>query len=136
MVDPQTNIGPAPAAVTRQVSDERKLNKEVATATYRFVLPPDWEAVSIPGMPADAQSWQNTADAKGVRSVSVYVDTAIQDKAVNKILPVQRNGAGLVLAGDVSDNCTNFITPENLAAGKATGRARATWQGVSFWCDT
>lgn len=132
---PDTMIGPAPPPVTKRVADSRENLKEVSTASYSFMVLPDWEQVSIPGAITGGLSWQNTAGSKGIKSLTIYQNAALQDKAVNKVLPVEVNGAGLVVSGDVSDNCITFTTPESQSAGAATGRARATWQGASFWCD-
>jgi hypothetical protein len=126
----ETTIGPPPAAVVSHVYDKRPAPKRFDERLFTFELPGDWEAFKPAESIAGTQSWRNTAGSKGVRVVTVYTDAAVQELAVNRILPVQVVGEKMSVAGDLSDNCVNFTKPTG------TGKVQGKWQGVEFLCDT
>lgn len=132
LLDTETVIGPAPAAVYSTVTDKRPPPKPIDEKLYAFSLPSDWEKFSLPEAKVGSQSWRNTQGNKGVRVITVYLDSQIQEMAVNRVLPVEPAADHIVLAGDVSDNCINFTSKP--PDGKE--KIAAKWQGVDFICDT
>jgi hypothetical protein len=115
------------------VSASRESPKTITEKFYTFELPHDWEAFQLEQAPPNALSWRNTADNKGVRVITVYLDGAPANFAVNRVLPVQAAGERFGVVSDVSDNCTNFTEP---LKPNPTDTAPAKWQNVSFICDT
>lgn len=134
MMTAETEIGPAPAAVITQVRDGKKAPLKVNEPLMSFELPNDWEKFTPVEAMAGSQSWRNTADNKGVRTITIFTDAMPRVTAVNRIVAVQPSEDGLMLAGDISDNCVNFTNPGQQAS--ATGTATAKWGGVEFVCDT
>jgi hypothetical protein len=79
-------------------------------------------------------SWEGTGKEDSARRVDVYMDTLPATLAVNRLLPLQAQGSGLLPTASVSDNCINFT--DKATANPQTGAAPAKWSGVSFLCDT
>lgn len=131
LLDTETVIGPAPAAVYSTVTDKRPPPKPVDEKVYVFSLPSDWEKFSLPDAKAGSQSWRNTQGNKGVRVITVYLDSPVQELAVNRVLPVEITADHLTITGDVSDNCVNFTSKQSDGKEKIA----AKWQGADFICD-
>lgn len=134
LLESDTVIGPAPAAVVRTVQDRQSAVKNFETAQFSFQLPNDWEPFRLASQPAGSQSWHNTAGNKGVRILTVYLNPAPGSVAVNRVLPVETANDRLSVAGSLSDNCTNFTAPSRQQTGQSV--AVAKWQNVEFLCDT
>lgn len=128
-----TTISDTPPATTSTVKAPSTNKKHINQQSFSMDLPADWQPTSPPDQPYTIYSWHNTTQNKGVRQLNVYVDGAPQ-LAVNRVLPVQANGAELSAAGDVSGNCVDF-TP-NAKNSRASGSMAAKWQDVKFLCDT
>lgn len=145
----ETTIGETPAATVFKVYDSHSVLKHFDEPTFSFDLPRDWEATSLLNAPAGSRSWHNTADSKGVRLITLFVDTIPPNFAINRVVAIQPMEDHLTVLGEVSDNCTNFTDaskqPANtnmtngiaasVATGTATGSSTAKWQGVNFVCD-
>ena len=127
-----TSITDAPPATTSHVSAPTRSTKHIDESFFSLDLPDDWEPTKPPNEPYKIYAWQNTSQNKGVRTLHLYVDGAPR-LAVNRVLPIQADGARLVMLGDVSDNCVNFTD-----GAKSTGSSSLTgkWRGVNFLCDT
>lgn len=133
----ETNIGPTPAAVVSTVHDTRSASKHINEAAFSFDVPNDWEPVQIPGLSAGTRSWQNTKDNKGVRAITLYLDSVPADFAINRVVAVEVADNRMTVSGDVSDNCTNFTGSGGQGSQASNaGKAPAKWQGVNFICDT
>lgn len=131
LFDTETVIGPTPAAVYSTVTDKRPPPKRIDEKSYSFSLPSDWEKFSLPDAKTGSQSWRNTQGNKGVRIITIFLDSPIQEFAVNRVLPVEATADHFTLAGDVSDNCINFTSKQ--PDGKE--KIPAKWQGADFICD-
>jgi hypothetical protein len=131
----ETVIGPAPAAVVTPFKEKKAPTKVVDLPLYSFKLPADWEEFKGGETYAGTRSWRNTVGNKGVQSLTVYVDSPVQQNlAVNRVLPVEvKDSSKLDVAGTVSDNCTSFTTPTKEQSNQ--GKAPAKWQKVDFVCD-
>jgi hypothetical protein len=103
---------------------------------FSLDLPNDWEATIVEGAPAGSQSWRNTANNKGVRLITLYLDAVPANFAINRVVAVEPVENHLTVLGDVSDNCINFTTADKQASAATAGKAPAKWQNVDFICDT
>jgi hypothetical protein len=121
-----------PPISTTTVSTPKQNKKHIDERFFGLDLPADWQPVAPPRQPYAVHSWQNTAQNKGARRLDIYVDGAPR-LAVNRVLPIQANGARLVLLGQVSDNCITFTEG---AKQTAAASMLAKWRGVKFLCDT
>lgn len=131
-LDGDTTISSTPAPSTSKITASESTKQQISTQLFAFDLPADWQPTTSPSQPYRLHSWQNTAGNKGVRVLTVYVDGAPQT-AVNRSLPVQANGARLVMLGGVSDNCVNFT---QAAKETSSDSLPGKWHGVDFLCDT
>lgn len=78
-------------------------------------------------------AWRGASKEDATRLIQVYVDNFPAKQAFNRLQPVKADADGLVLAGDVSENCVNFTDRKN--TNKQTGAAPAKWSGIDFFCD-
>ena len=131
-LQPTGQVSPTPSAKVTHVLADRAGPKYIDDNRWSFDLPSDWEAFTPPNFPPTAHSWRNTADNKGVRVITVYYDGAPANFAVNRVVPVLAEGAGLGNIGDVSDNCINFT---NHTQPSPTDTVPAKWQNTNFVCD-
>lgn len=135
----ETTIGPTPAAVVSTVRDSRSAVKKINDPLYTFEIPQDWEAFQPAEQTTTAptsKSWRNTKGNKGVRVITLYLDSVPVNFAVNRAVALRPEGSHLTVSGDVSDNCVAFTGSDKVAQGSAAGKAPAKWQGVDFICDT
>lgn len=102
-------------------------------STFSIALPTDWKATHVNETPQPTYSWENTTGNKGVETLDVFVDDVPTNFAINSVLPIEANGTKLVLAGEVSDNCTSFTG--GASTSTADGYTAAKWDGVNFLCD-
>lgn len=132
---PETTISATPEARVTQVLGQQTKVKTFKAAGISIDLPQDWEAFTPAKPEKGTYSWRNTANRKGIRTLTLYPNGAPQDMALNRILAVQAAGDRMTLLGSVSDNCTEFSGAGRQPTG-GTGKAPARWQGVQFVCDT
>lgn len=127
-----TSLGGTPPLTTTTVSLPQQNKKHVDEKLFSMDLPADWQSTTPPAQAYSIHSWQNTTGNKGVRRLDLYVDGAPQ-LAINRVLPIQANGAKLIPLGETSDNCVTFTQ-----GAKSTNAAAlpAKWRGVNFLCDT
>ena len=126
-----TFIGPTPPATTTSVATE-PTPKTFDEPLFTIALPIDWrlaESMSSPSM----YRFVATAKPDNARWLDVYVDSVPANFAMNRMLPVQADGAGIAVTGTVSDNCVSFTGP-GVTVG--SGTAPAKWEGITFTCDT
>jgi hypothetical protein len=70
---------------------------------------------------------------QGNRLLDVYEDSQLSKFAINRMVPVEADGASLtVSATEISDNCTAYTTGP---AAQTTVGSIAKWQGINFLCD-
>lgn len=133
-METETAISATPEARVTKVLGTQDKTKEFTAGLVNLRLPNDWEAFKAPDVPAGAYSWRNTAANKGVRVITVYIDSLPRELPVNRVLAVQSSEDRIIAMGSVSENCTNFIDGGRNASGN--GRAPARWDSVRFTCDT
>ncbi len=131
-----TTIGPTPAAVVSTVKDNKTAVKHITDPLFKFDLPDDWEPVQLADQPTGSRSWHNTKLNKGVRIITLFMDSVPANYAINRAVAIQPETNRMTVSGDVSDNCINFTGSDKTAQASATGKAPAKWQGVDFICDT
>jgi hypothetical protein len=131
-----TVIGPTPAAVVSTVHDSRSAQKHIDDPLFSFDVPHDWETFLPTDQTFATRSWRNTSDNKGVRVISLYLDSVPPNFAVNRAVAIQPEGNRMTVSGDVSDNCTAFTGSDQVGQASGSGKAPAKWQGVNFICDT
>ena len=106
--------------------------QHISKNLFTLDLPNTWKPAPPPPVAYTVYSWQGTRD-DSTRRLDIYVDTIPNTMAVNRLLPVQADGAQVAVIGQVSDNCVNFT--DHSPASATSGIAAAKWDGVSFWCD-
>ncbi|MCA9325455.1 hypothetical protein KDA23_05340 [Candidatus Saccharibacteria bacterium] len=120
--EPQTTSVTVPTAQTQTVKGDH----------FTVKIPKGWkpekENVSF-----NVFAWRGASKEAATRLIEIYVDNIPLTKSFNMLLPVKANGNGLLLAGDVSENCVNFTDKKNL--NPRTGAAPAKWSGIDFYCD-
>lgn len=131
LTKPNVRIKNAPA-VTYVVKAPNSQTKQFNQPLFSIALPIDWQSAHAMQTPEPTYSWRNTTGNAGVRTLEIFVDSTPATFAVNRVLPIESNGASLVLASNVSDNCTGF---SNGPTNTQTGQAVAKWAGVNFLCD-
>jgi hypothetical protein len=127
-----TSLGDAPPASTTVVTPHTAGKKHFGAGLFTLELPADWKSIAPPQQAYKIYSWHNTAQNEGVRRLDVYVDGAPQ-MPVNRVLPIQANGARVVPLGQVSDNCITFTEGAKHASGSSLP---GKWRRVNFLCDT
>lgn len=109
--------------------------KQINEPLFSLRLPRDYQEVSRTVTPHRI-TWQSGDPKTTARSLQLYIDTIPTNLAVNRLLPVHSSG-NQITAGEVSDNCANFVgpvkmTPQLVSQAKPTP---AKWQGIGFICD-
>jgi hypothetical protein len=115
-----------------QVSVATPKTKTVKGSGFSMKLPLNWKPVKIDS-PYTVFSWAGSNKQDNARQIDVYVNNLPTNLAFNRLLPVKANEDGLVVAGDVSENCVNFTDKKN--TNRTTGAAPAKWYGINFYCD-
>jgi len=118
---PQTTHVSVPSAKTKTVKGDH----------FSIDLPVKWKAEKVNSI-YNLYSWRGTKD-DAPRKIDVYVDTIPKTMAFNRLLPVKADNNRLLLAGDISENCSNFTDRKN--TDRRTGAAPAKWSGINFYCD-
>jgi hypothetical protein len=132
MMRPDTVIHQATPQTT-EVSLALPKKQQVTKAGFQLALPEGWKEITEPSTYTQ-YSWVGTGKEDNARRLEVYIDKLPATLAVNRLLPLQAQGAGVTPTGTVSDNCINFT--DKATANPQTGAAPAKWSGVSFLCDT
>lgn len=141
-IDTDTKISATPEPVVTKVLGAKSKTRTVKTGPGNIIsidLPKDWEQFSPDSLTAStpvldgSYSWRNTIGNRGVRVITIYIDTVPNDLPLNRVLAVQAVDNRIVALGNVSDNCTNFSGQGRQMTG--SGRSPARWEGVQFTCD-
>jgi hypothetical protein len=127
-----THISAPPKPIISSVKPMGSQLTQVQEPLFSVSLPVDWAKRANKDIPAPTYSWVGTAKDDVARWINIYVDAIPTTLAVNRMLPVAGNGAGLSLLANVSDNCTTFTG----ANDSKQISLPAKWQGVTFLCDT
>lgn len=117
---------------TTHVSVAAPKTKTVKGDGFSMEVPEKWKSVKNDTI-YNMYSWQGTGKVDSPRRVDVYVDKLPTTMSLNRMLPVKADNDGLVIAGDVSENCVNFTDKKNM--NRLTGDAPAKWSGINFYCD-
>jgi hypothetical protein len=99
---------------------------------FQINLPQDWKQVT-PAVGQAAYSWRGATKDTNARALDIYVDTIPANFAVNRMVPLTANGAGVQTIGGVSSNCSTFTLAS--ATDPHTGIAPSKWDGIDFLCD-
>lgn len=100
--------------------------------TFQINLPKDWKQVTTPTANA-AYSWRGATKDNSARALDIYIDNIPANFAVNRMLPLTANGAGVQATGGVSNNCSTFTLANT--TNPQTGIAPSKWDGIDFLCD-
>jgi hypothetical protein len=127
-----TEVSGSPAVVTKVSYDAPKVQQVIGN-TFTMNIPSTWKLTADNNdIPSPTYNWQGTSGEDKNRWISVYVDTKLPSKAVNRALHIQANGATINVISGTSDNCTSFTGPAN----SSSGVQQAKWENISFLCDT
>lgn len=128
-----TVIDPPPAPVISQVTTSQGPTKQFDEGPFTISLPADWVYIGQQRQisPYAPYAWHNTKNNPGVEQLEIYVDTIPTNLGVNRVLPVQGNGAHIVPT-TVSDMCTDFTGDNKLPGAQNTP---SKWGGINFLCD-
>lgn len=134
LLKPETDIGTTPPPVVSQYAADAAKGTAVSTSLFTLTLPTGWKArVTTGDIPRPAYSWIGGSGDEATRWLNMYVDSVPANLAVNRVLPVQANGASLTVVSSTSDNCSNFTRPS--ATDTQNGAVSAKWDGTEFICD-
>lgn len=127
-----TTISPPPAPVTSVVTSNQGPTKQFDQGIFSLSLPADWiyKGQQRQTAPYAPYLYENTKTNTGVEQLEIYVDTIPANLGVNRVLPVQSEGARVVPT-TVSDNCAAFTG--NKVPGSTSTPAK--WDGFDFLCD-
>lgn len=127
---PHTEVAAAkPVTKTVAANDATKRWDE---PTFSLELPSGWVLDGAPT--ASHYEWQG--GQKGVddsRTLEVYVGNTPAKLAVNRVIAVDPNGAGINVNGTVSANCSTFTGNGVHTPGE--GPAPGLWNNLPFICD-
>lgn len=111
---------------------------EPSAQSEKITYSEKYYTVDIPGgwkqMPADSNTipgsitWHSQGLHTDDRWITIYTDNIPANVAINRLLPVTVNGAGLSY-GLISDDCANFSN------GSLTQAVPSKWQGINFLCN-
>jgi len=124
-----TNAAPIITDHTAQEGQKIHINER----TFSFDLPIDWKLQSKDTKPYIYWIWQSTKKNGDNRLLTLYIDGAPADQAINYLLPLTKKDDG-VTVGTMSSRCNDF-TPDVQAAIKANKTIPSRWQGINFICD-
>ncbi len=127
-----TTISPPPAPITSIVTSNQGPAKQFDQGIFTLSLPADWvyKGQQRQTAPYAPYLYENTKTNPGVEQLEIYVDTIPTTLGVNRVLPVQVEGARIVPT-TVSDNCADFTG--NKVPGSTSTPAK--WDGFNFLCD-
>jgi hypothetical protein len=120
------------APIVKTVGDNAPSMNHFDQKDFSIDLPHGWQLTSKQTSPYQIYTWQGTTRSDDARKLEIYVDTIPETLALNRMLPVQAAGGKVVIAGSVSDNCSNFT---GNGGERHSENVRAKWNGVYFWCD-
>lgn len=127
-----TTISPPPAPVISTVTSNKGPTRQFDQGIFSLLLPADWtyKGQQRQTSPYAPYLYENTKTNPGVEQLEIYVDTIPTTLGVNRVLPVQGEGARVVPT-TVSDNCADFTG--NKVPGSTSTPAK--WDGFDFLCD-
>lgn len=127
-----TVISQPPAPVISTVTSNQGPTKPFDEGVFTFSLPADWvyKGQQRQTSPYAPYLFENTKTNPGVEQLEVYVDVIPTTLGVNRVLPVQGEGARVVPT-TISDNCADFTG--NKVPGSTSTPAK--WDGFNFLCD-
>jgi hypothetical protein len=100
--------------------------------TFQINLPEDWKQVT-PAVEHATYSWRGATAENNARALDIYVDATPSNFAVNRVVSLVANGAGVQAIGSISNNCSTFTLAG--ATDPQTGIAPSKWNGIDFLCD-
>ncbi len=121
--------------IVSKVEDDTVAKKLFDEPEFYMKLPEDWELTERHNSKNGLRylQWQQQSGSKD-RWLRLYIDSLPGENWVNRLLPIIIKGDRFIPA-QISDNCTTFTVPNNVAGQPKIEEMPSKWQNVPFICD-
>jgi hypothetical protein len=122
--------------ITTNIGTNAPATKTFDENIFTIDLPNTWKLIDQETSPYVTYTWQETAKGEDSRILTLYVDAAPPNYAVNRLLPVAPANNSLTL-GAMSDDCSSFAGSSAINSNQTESlpNVPAKWSGVNFICN-